>query len=101
MRTTLILAALIGCGGDSAHDVVDCGGAWSGIESATKCERACAMGPACPGPPYDDICLATLPVCKQPNGRLQCSNDHIAVSGGDFGCCQSDGPSKLVFVECE
>lgn len=100
MRTILLVAALAACGGESAHDVIDCAsGAWAGVESATKCERACATGPACAA--NDTACFATLPMCKQPDGRLECSANHIAADDGTFGCCQPDRPNTLVFVECE
>jgi len=101
MRAAMLLVALVACGeGDSAYDVVDCeADAWKApLPQFAKCERACAAGPACDF--NDTACMATLGTCKQPNGLMECGTVSQAVFDGKRGCCKSDGPSTLVFVEC-
>lgn len=96
MRTILLMAALAACGGEGAHDVVQCeaGSGWV----LDKCERACAARPA-----GDDGMACRAPI--GPGGSVeQCTPNQVAVFDGQRGCCSSGdvgGETGVVFVECE
>jgi hypothetical protein len=100
MRTILLLVLLAACGGgDDAHDVVMCETS-SGYPANSRCERACAAGPACAA--NDAACLAALPACTTARGA--CPTDKIAAFDGGHGCCadllDDDKLNTPVFVEC-
>lgn len=91
MRTILLMAALAACGGDSAHDVVDCT-TWPQFTGVTKCERACAAGPSNSMPGA---------ACHQPNGKIDCADSSIATFEGERGCCVPVGSGPVEFTPCE
>lgn len=103
MRTILLLVLLAACGGDSVHDVIDCA-TDSGYPIGSKCERACAAGPACAS--NDTACLMTLPAsCPIPGSVFACTQQEIAAYDGAFGCCRDSlGDNRQnvpLWTECE